>query len=342
MLWSKVVACSTAVASITLTVGPEAALVDRAVSVVATRLRSQDPSAQRVSVSASSDDAASAIRAAAAPNLFGDAILLVVEGIDQADEPTAAAIRAIVDDAPDGVTLVVTHPGGVKGKALVEAIKTAGADVVDCQAVKRGKATTDFIGQEFSAHRRRVTSDAVGVLYEAIGQDVGLLAAAVSQLAVDIETDPIDADAIRAYFSGVADVSGFAIADAVWERRSADALRMLRQAMLSSDGGRVGPATVASLASGLRTLVRVGAMPPGASEADVAREAGVPPWKVRTLRRQWSRWSGDQRRLAAAVVALADADGAMKGGVRERSALDPEQKLLALEILVATTTAPRG
>jgi len=29
----------------------------------------------------------------------------------------------------------------------------------------------------------------------------------------------------------------------------------------------------------------------------------------------------------------------MKGGVRERTGLDPEQKLLALEILVATTTA---
>ena len=54
-----------------------------------------------------------------------------------------------------------------------------------------------------------------------------------------------------------------------------------------------------------------------------------------TPRRQWSRWSGDQRKLAASVVALADADGAMKGGVREGSSLDAEQKLLALEILVA-------
>jgi DNA polymerase-3 subunit delta len=80
-------------------------------------------------------------------------------------------------------------------------------------------------------------------------------------------------------------------------------------------------------------------MPPGASEADIAREAGVPPWKVKVLRRQWSRWSGDQRRLAAAAVALAEADAAMKGGVGQGTSLDAEQKLLALEILVTGTVA---
>lgn len=326
-------------ARITLAVGSETALVERAVLAVSAQARAADPSVQRITIAGSDDAAADLLLEAAAPNLFGDGVVLVVEGIDAADERLARAIRETVADLPETVTLVLTHPGGVKGKALLDAVKAAGAEVVDCQAVKRGKATTEFLAREFAAHKRRATADAIGVLYEAIGQDIGLLAAAVSQLAADVDTDPIDAASVREYFDGVADVSGFAIADAVWERRSADALRMLRQAMLGSDGGRVGPATVASLASGLRTLVRVGGMPPGASEADVAKEAGVPPWKVRTLRRQWSRWSGDQRRLAAAVVALADADGAMKGGVRERTALDPEQKLLALEILVATTTA---
>ena len=322
-------------------VGPESALVERAISAQASRSRAADPTLQRVTIAAGDDDAAGAIRAAAAPSLFGDGVLLLVAGIDAADDAAASAIREVVADVPDNVTVVLTHPGGVKGKALVDAVKAAGARVVDCQAVKRGKATVDFISREFAANRRAATADAIGVLYEAIGQDVALLAAAVAQLASDVEADPIDADAVRAYFSGVAEVSGFAIADAVWERRAGDALRMLRQAMLGSEGNRLGPATVASLAAGLRTLVRVGAMPPGASEADVAREAAVPSWKVRMLRRQWSKWSGDQRRLAAAAVALADADGAMKGGVLERTGLDPEQKLLALEILVATTTARR-
>ena len=329
----------TGMARITLALGGETALTERAVLAATAAARAADPSIQRITIAANDDGAAGAVREAAAPNLFGDGVVIVLTGLDAADEQLGAAVRELIADQPDNVTLVLTHPGGMKGKALLDAVRGAGAQVVDCQVVKRGKATLEFLSREFAAHKRKVTTDALTVLYDAIGQDLGLLAAAVSQLSSDLETDPIDADAVREYFGGVADVSGFAIADAVWERRSADALRMLRQAMLTSEGGRVGPATVASLASGLRTLVRVGGMPPGASEADVAREAAVPPWKVRVLQRQWSRWSGDQRRLAAAVVALADADGAMKGGVRERTGLDPEQKLLALEILVATTTA---
>lgn len=324
---------------LTLAVGSEPVLVQRAVLAVSTAVHKADPSAQRTVIAAGSDSAAHELREAAAPNLFGDAGIVVLEGIDAADDALASAIRSVLADLPDNVHLVFTHPGGTKGKALLDAIKAAGAEVVDCQTVKRGRATVDFLTREFAAHRRKATPDAIAALYEAIGQDLGLLASAVSQLVADVESNPIDADAVREYFAGVADVSGFTIADAVWERRYAEALRTLRQAMLTTDAARVGPSTVASLASGLRTLVRVGAMPPGASEADVAREAGVPPWKVSQLRRQWSRWSGDQRRLAASVVALADADGAMKGGVLEGSSLDPEQKLLALEILVTGTSS---
>jgi DNA polymerase-3 subunit delta len=195
----------------------------------------------------------------------------------------------------------------------------------------------EFLTREFASHRRKATGPAIIALYESVGQDLGLLSAGVSQLVADIDANPIDVDDVRAYFAGVADVAGFTIADAVWERRYADALRSLRLSMLSSDAGRVGPVTVTALAMGLRTLVRVGGMPPGTSAAVVAKEAGAPPWKVEPLRRQWAKWSGDQRRLAIAVVALADADGAVKGGVLEGSSLVDEQKLLALEILVAAT-----
>ena len=276
-------------------------------------------------------------REATAPNLFGDGGVVVVTGVDAADDRLAAAIREVIADLPDNVFLVFTHPGGVKGKALLDALKSAGADVVDCQAVKRGKATVEFLTREFASHRRKATGPAIIALYESVGQDLGLLSAGVSQLVADIDANPIDVDDVRAYFAGVADVAGFTIADAVWERRYADALRSLRLSMLSSDAGRVGPVTVTALAMGLRTLVRVGGMPPGTSAAVVAKEAGAPPWKVEPLRRQWAKWSGDQRRLAIAVVALADADGAVKGGVLEGSSLVDEQKLLALEILVAAT-----
>ena len=166
-----------------------------------------------------------------------------------------------------------------------------------------------------------------------------MLASAASQLSADVDHDPITREDVAAYFEGVAEVSGFAISDAVWDRRAVDALRMLRQSMMSGDS--IAVPTVSAMAIGLRQIVRVAGMSPAASEADVAREVAVPPWKVKQLRRQWAGWSGDQRRLAAAAVALADADVAAKGGLTRGSALDPEQKLLALERLVLLTGARR-
>jgi len=325
-------------APLTLVVGSERLLVDRAILRVSSAARADDPNVQRTVIAAGGEDAAGALREATAPNLFGDGGVVVLTDVDAADDGVAAAIREILADLQPNVFLVFTHPGGVKGKSLLDAIKAAGAEVVDCAPLKKRQAVLDFLTREFSQHKRKVTGPALITLYEAVGQDLGLLAGAVSQLVSDVEANPIDVDDVHDYFAGVADVSGFAIADAVWERRYVDALRTLRQAMLTTDGGRVGPMTVSSMASGLRSLVRVGGMPAGTSQSVIAKEAGVPPWKVEPLRRQWSRWSGDQRRLAAAVVALADADGAMKGGVLEGSSLDPEQKLLALEALVAATS----
>jgi DNA polymerase-3 subunit delta len=327
-------------AHLTLAIGSEALLVDRAILRASAEARAADPDVQRTVIAASDDSAAYELREATAPNLFGDGGVVVVTGVDAADDAMVKSIREVIVDLPDNVYLVVTHPGGVKGKSLLDDLKSAATEVVDCQPVRKGKSTMDFLSREFAAHRRKATAPALAALYESIGQDLGLLAGAVSQLLSDVDANPIDIDDVKDYFAGVADVSGFVISDAVWERRYAEALRSLRQAMLTSDPGRIGPMATSSLASGLRALVRVGGMPPGASQAVVAKEAGVPPWKVEALRRQWSRWSGDQRRLAAAVVALADTDGAVKGGVLEGSSLDPEQKLLALERLVATTSAP--
>ncbi|MBU6244768.1 MAG: hypothetical protein KGP12_06090 [Actinomycetales bacterium] len=317
---------------ITIAYGNEPLLVDRVVGTAVSRVRTIDPGAQRVVVDASSEEAGAAIVDAASPTLFGDATVIVVSGIESASDSVDAALRGFAASQPEAAWLVCTHAGGVKGKNLLDALKKAGGVQVDCAGLKRGQGTLDFLAKEVASYKRKMTPDALAVLYDAVGQDLRLLVGAVSQLVSDVERDPITADDVSDYFAGVAGVSGFAIADAVWDRRSADALRALRQALQESDG--IAVPTVIAIASGLRSIVRVAGVGPGASEADVAREAGVPPWKVKTLRRQWSRWSGDQRRLAAAAVALADADGAVKGGVGDGASLDPEQKLLTLERLV--------
>jgi DNA polymerase-3 subunit delta len=111
--------------------------------------------------------------------------------------------------------------------------------------------------------------------------------------------------------------------------RPADVLHRLRQAQIASDGARTGPAIVAAVAGSVRQLIALSACPPGMSEAEIAREIKVPPWKVRTLRSQLRRWKPAQ--LASAVTLLADLDARVKGGLREGEQLDAAQKLHALE-----------
>jgi len=174
---------------------------------------------------------------------------------------------------------------------------------------------------------------------DAVGLDPSMLAAAVTQLMSDVTSDPIDGTDVSRYFGGVAEVSGFEISDAVWERRPVDALRKVRWAAEVGDRSRLGPATVGALASGLRGLMRYAAAPPGMPEAALAAEVGVPPWKLRVLRQQLRGWQPEQ--LGGAARQLARCDAAVKGGLHEGEQLDAAQKLFVLEQLVLDVAARR-
>jgi DNA polymerase-3 subunit delta len=66
-----------------------------------------------------------------------------------------------------------------------------------------------------------------------------------------------------------------------------------------------------SFASAVRGLARVKGASRGMRDADLAREAGVPPWKVRALQGQARAWS--EEGLGHAVRAVATADAEVKG-----------------------------
>lgn len=326
-------------ARITLIRGGETALADRATAVAVDAIRKQSPGADRTVLDASADDGADALRYSCAPTLFGDDVIVQVTNLQSGDDSFTAALAEVLADQPDHVYLIVLHDGTAGGKKLLEALREAGAQEVECKAVKKGKPAIEVLTKEFTRHRRHATADAVHVLYEAVGHDLPMLFAAVSQLVADVPDDPITEDHVRDYFAGVADVAGWKIAEQVWQRRPSGALESVRYAVASGNENSVGLTSVLALASALRDIIRVGGMGPGASDADVAREVGLAPWQVSKVRAQWSRWSGDQRRLAASLVDLADAEAMMKGGLKPGQSLDVEQKLYALERLVVESSA---
>ena len=177
---------------------------------------------------------------------------MVVSGLADASEQLMGALRAGVLDLPADTWVVALHSGERNKKALEElkALQVPGGLVeIPCAKVKAGRPTRELLEQEARRAGRRITSDGVDALVMALGADIALLVGALEQLFADSDEDPIDAADVTATFAGVAEVSGFQLADAVWEGRALLALQRLRWGLVSQTISGAG--AVGSLAAGL-------------------------------------------------------------------------------------------
>ncbi|MGL5928369.1 MAG: DNA polymerase III subunit delta [Dermatophilaceae bacterium] len=298
------------VPALVLVSGPESLLADRAVAHTLDELRVDHPELEAVHLYAAGYQPGALVMQAS-PSLFGGAKCLVVHDVHEAGEDLQADLLAHLRPDPDpDVTLVVVHGGGARGKKVLDAIRGAGARVLDAPAVKSDRDKAEFAAHEFRRARRKATGEAVQALVEAVGKDLRELAAACQQL-VDDTTGVIDDKVVLTYHGGKVEATGFRVADAAMAGDTAEALRLLRHAVAVG----VDPVPiVAVLAQQVRQLVRVGHAGRGRS-ADLARELGMAPWQVDKARRQLGGWSAEA--LAGCVGALAAADEEVKGGGRD-------------------------
>ena len=314
-------------APLVLVVGPEELLVERAVSRVLGAIRAEQPGAELVELAAAGYDPG-ALSVHVGPSLFAEPRAVVVQGLEEAGEPLVTDLLAYLAEPEEDVTLVLCHRGGARGKKVLDTARAAGAHEIECPAVKSDRDKTDFVMHEFRAARRQIASEAVRGLVEAVGSDLRELASACSQLIADT-TGRVEVEAVTLYYGGKVEATGFRVADAAVSGRTGEALELLRHALAS---GLDPVPIVAVLASSLRTLAKVAAGGRSGRSADVGKALGLAPWQVDKARRQLSGWEPDG--LAASIMAVADADAAVKGGGR-----DPEY---AVERAVVIVSSSRG
>jgi DNA polymerase III delta subunit len=319
---------ASAAPAVTVVVGDEEFLVERAIGRVIAAVRGVDSQADVRDLSATELEPGQ-LAELTSPSLFAEARLLVVRDAEMAgkeivDELTLAC-RAAVDTGD--VNVVLVHKGGARGKALLEAAAGFGARRLDCPRLARPSERVDFVRAEFKALGRAAGEDVARALIDAVGNDLRELAAACAQLATD-STERIDAEVVAKYYRGRAEATGFAVADRALEGRLADALEQLRWAL----GVGTAPVLVVSaLAQGVRALAKVGSAPRTMRPADLARELGMPPWKIDRVRGQLRGWTPTG--VAAAVAAIAAADAQIKGGGTDAA--------YALETAVVAVVAAR-
>ena len=295
----------------TLITGSQEFLAERAIAEIRASVRAADADAD-VSELDADELGVGALAEIASPSLFASMRVVVVRRLEDLPDEAVQPLLGYVATPVGDVALVLHHTGGVKGKAVLDKLRKAGAVEVKAAAPKRWELP-GWVQSEFRRHKKKIDKDGAAALVDALGEDMRALAGAADQLASDCTADTIDAPTVRAYFGGRAEVKGFAVADAAIEGKTTEAMEQLRWAL----SGRVDPVLITSaVASGLRSVARYQAAPRGLREADLAREVGVPPWKLKSIAVQSRGWS--PRGLATAIQAAAQADADVKGAAGDR------------------------
>ncbi len=312
---------------VTLVTGKEEFLGERAVLQVREAVRRHDPEAEE-SETRGLDLGVASLGELAAPSLFSATRCVVVRGLEDLPEESVAGLLDYAAAPVEDVALVLVHGGGQKGSGVLTKLRKLPA-VTDVKSAElRSSEYPGFVASEVRAAGGRIDQDAAVALVQAVGQDLRSLAAAATQLVSDFPDRSLGVPEVKQYFGGRAEAKSFAVADAAfWGRRSI-ALEELRWAL---DAGTAPVLVTSAFAGSARSVARYLAAPRAQRENDLARELGVPPWKVRTVRDQSRAWS--EPAIARVIRAIAQADADIKGAASDAS--------YTLERLVLTVTGLR-
>jgi DNA polymerase-3 subunit delta len=261
------------------------------------------------------------------PSLFADRRAAVITDLASLPAELQPNVVALTVTPPTDLAVVLVHGGGPKGKALLDKLRAADVEVIDCPPVKAWELP-QFVSAEAKQLGATIEQGAAHALVDAVGNDLRTLAGAVRQLVADSEGGQLTGDQVRRYFAGRSEVTSFAVADAALAGRTGLAMEQLRWALTTG----VPPVLVTSaLAAGVRGLGKLVTAGGGQREADLAKEVGVPPWKLKSMRAQARGW--DAAGLAHALKAVAAADADIKGAADDAA--------FALEQMVLTVSRAR-
>lgn len=297
--------------SVLLVSGNDEFLRERDVSRAMRAVRESEPEAEVTE--ALPADVTGGFESLTSASLFCPKSAFVLRDIQDLDDRAQSELLAYVAAPSDDVAAVLVHPGGQKGKRLLERLRASGG--VSERKVTAPKYESDYVSWVREEMGRRIEENAAAYLVRAIGQDLRGLAGAADQLASVLPADhKVVLEDVRRYFGGRAEIKGWDIADATIDGDIPSALEQLRWAI---NNNAAAPGITGAFASGLRSLMRMHAAPAGMRDGELAGYVGAPPFKVKALRRTLQGWDEEGLRRALDIVASADLD--VKGASADAS-----------------------
>lgn len=290
-------------APIMLLKGPEDFIATRVTDRVRAQLRESDPGLETHRIAAA-DYQPGQLSILASPSLFGEAKIIVADGLQEMNEAFLTDCLDYVGAPAEDVTLLLRHTGGNRGKRLLDAAVAAGV-LIECQPIKSDAEKAEFVAQEFRTARRSIDPEAVRALIDANGSSLTDLAAACRQLLTDTD-GTVGVEVVDRYYGGRVEATAFKVADAALSGRPGPATALLRHALAT---GVSAPAVTGALAMKARQIARI--VDARIGQGQIASVLGVAPWQARQVQESARFWN--PATIAAAVEWIAQADAEAKG-----------------------------
>ena len=292
-----------------LILGAEGALSDRAINKLTAQFKENNCEITNLFAG---ETIVGDIADALAPSLFSEKRALFLRDLQDLPEDNREEITRYLTFPDESMTVVFVHKGGVKGKALLDAIKKVKPEIVLCEPLKKEAEKQEFVKSLFLDSGRKASAGAVSALVGALGSDMRELLAAVSQISADAPAGVIDEIMIDTFHQGRVETTGFDVADATLDGDLSAALIALRSAL---ETGTDPVMITSAIASSLRCLAKVSGAHRSLKSFELAGQLGMAPWQIDKARRQLHRWSPVA--LADAVCAIAQADAEVKGAASD-------------------------
>jgi len=243
------------------------------------------------------------------PSLWAERRALLVTRIQELSDTGARELaQYAADPSPDALCVLTLVTRAKNPPPLAKAIQKAGG-VLRQVAVRRQDLTRWVIER---ANRRgvRLSGPGAAALVQILGEDPATLDQSVEQLGVAFAGKQLGPEEVRAQFQGLGEQRVWDLCDRAFGGRAGEAMVVLRGLL----EGREDPLLIlGGVASRLRDLIRVRALPDRMPSADAARAAGLRfDWQLRRYREQAGRYS--MAELTWLLERAVDTDRAIKGG----------------------------
>ncbi len=246
----------------------------------------------------------------ATPSLFGDKRAMLITDARSLPKDALSELGAYLSapdpDSPLIICCVVTERG--KPPAALQKLVQPVGEVVQVQ-IPRKELESWVLGRA-RAVGLELTPPAARVLVETIGENAGQLAASVQQLASAFADQKVGPLEVHGQFRGLGEQRTWDLCDKAFGKDLPGAIRALRS---MEEGGDDPLMVLGGIASRLRDLIRVRALPERMPLADLTKRAGLRfEWQARRYVQQARNFTMDD--LVYLHHQVAQADKALKSG----------------------------